>query len=87
MIEQMIAHPWEYTSIVQMVTPKNKLDYDTKEGLQGIIKASGAIFKKLPEIIDRLSSGGGWQVSSHSILIVGGSIMVSILLQRPKRAE
>ena len=85
-MEQKIEHPWEYTHMVQFATPKVKLDYSTKEGQQFLIRASGTIFKKLPEIIDRLPSGGGWQVSSHNIIVIDGTIMISILLQRPKRA-
>jgi len=85
-MEQKMEHPWEYTHMVQMATPKIKQDYSTKEGKQGIIKACGQIFGKLPQIIDKLPVGGGWQVNSHNILIVDGSIMISILLQRPERA-
>ena len=85
-MEEKTEHPWEYTHMVQFATPKTKIDYSTREGQKGLIKTSGAIFSKLPQIIDRLPSGGGWQVNSHDILLVDGSIMVSILLQRPKRA-
>ncbi len=86
-MEQNLEHPWEYTHLVQFTTPKTKLDYSTKEGQQGLIKASGQIFTNLPKIIDKLPTGGGWHVNSHNILLVDGSIMVSILLQRPKRAN
>lgn len=84
-MEEKIKHPWEYTHMVQFATPKNKIDYSTKEGQRGLIKACGTIFSKLPEIVDRLPSGGGWQVNSHNILLFNGSIMISILLKRPKR--
>ena len=84
-MENKIDHPWEYTHMVQMATPKPKLDYSTKEGQQGIIKACGQIFSKLPQIIDKIPTGSGWQVNSHNILLVDGNILVSILLQRPKR--
>ena len=84
-MEEKIEHPWEYTHMVQFATPKTKIDYSTQEGQKYLIKTSGAIFAKLPQIIDRLPSGRGWQVNSHDILLVNGSIMLSILLQRPKR--
>ena len=84
-MEQKIEHPWEYTHMVQFATPKNKIDYSTKEGQQVLTKMCGQIFSKLPEIVDRLPTGGGWQVSSHNMLLVDGSMMISILLQRPKR--
>ena len=84
-MEQRLEHPWEYTHLVQFATPKTRPDYSTKEGQQGVIKACGHIFGKLPQIIDRLPVGGGWQVNSHTVLLVDGSVMVSILLQRPKR--
>jgi len=84
-MEQKLEHPWEYTHLVQFATPKTKLDYDTKEGQQALIKASGQIFSKLPKIIDKMPTGGGWQVNSHSILSLDGSVVVSVLLQRPKR--
>ena len=83
-MEQKLEHPWEYTHMVQFATPKTKPDYSTKEGQQALIKASSAVFTKLPEIIDKLPMGGGWQVNSHSILLVDGNIMVSVLLKRPK---
>ena len=86
-MEQRLEHPWEYTHLVQFATPKTKLDYSTKEGQQNLIKASGQVFTKLPQIIDKLPMGGGWNVNSHNILLVDGSVMVSILLQRPKRAN
>ena len=85
-MEEKMKHPWDYTHMVQMATHKTKVDYSTREGQQGLIKACGQVFSKLPQIIDKLPSGSGWQVNSHSILLVDGSIMISILLQRPKRA-
>ena len=84
-MEEKIEHPWEYTNVVQIATPKNKIDYATKEGQQGLIRACGQVFAKLPQIINKLPVGVGWQVNSHSILLLDGSIMISILLQRPKR--
>jgi hypothetical protein len=81
---EQLEHPWEYIQIVQVTTPKNKLDYSTKEGQQALINESGKIFNNLPQIIDKMRTGGGWQVNSHSILMVDGSIMVSVLLQRLK---
>jgi len=84
-MEEKIEHPWEYTHMVQFATPKIKIEYSSKEGQQGLIKACGTIFRKLPQIIDKLPMGGGWQVNSHNILLVNGSVMISILLQRPKR--
>lgn len=86
-MEQNLEHPWEYTHLVQFATPKTKPDYSTKEGQQSLIKASGHIFAKLPQIIDKMPRGGGWQVNSHSIILVNSSVMVSVLLQRPKRAN
>lgn len=87
MEQQDIEHPWEYTHLVQFATPKTKPDYSTKEGKQSLIKASGQVFARLPKIIDKMPMGGGWQVNSHSFLLVDDSIMVSILLQRPKRSN
>ena len=84
-MEQALEHPWEYTHLVQFATPKTKPDYGSKEGKQSLIKASSQVFAKLPKIIDKMPMGGGWQVNSHSILLVDDSIMVSVLLQRPKR--
>ena len=84
---QDLEHPWEYTHLVQFATPKIKPDYSTKEGKQSLIKASGQVFAKLPKIIDKMPMGGGWQVNSHSIFLVNDSIMVSVLLQRPKRVN
>ena len=86
-MEEKLEHPWEYTHLVQFATPKTKPDYSTKEGQKSLIKMSGQVFAKLPQIIDKLPTGGGWHVNSHNILLVDGSIMVSILLQRPKRAN
>ena len=83
-MEEKLEHPWEYTHLVQFATPKTKPDYNTKEGQQALIKTSGRIFSKLPEIIDKMPTGGGWQVNSHSILLVNDSVVVSVLLQRPK---
>ncbi|MHC4183987.1 MAG: hypothetical protein ACYSR0_11635 [Planctomycetota bacterium] len=83
-MEENLEHPWNYTHLVQFATPKTKPDYSTKEGQQALISISGQIFSKLPQIIDKLRGGGGWHVNSHSILLVDGSIVVSILLQRPK---
>ena len=84
-MEGNLEHPWEYTHLVQYVTPKTKPDYSTKEGLKGLSKACGQILTKIPQIIDKVSIGSGWQVNSHSIFLVNGSVMISILLQRPKR--
>lgn len=81
---EQLEHPWEYTQIVQVTTPKTKLDYSSKEGQESLIDASSKIFNNLPRIIDKMRTGGGWQVNSHSILMLDGSIMVSVLLQRPK---
>ncbi len=83
-MEEKIEHPWEYTQIVQVATPNIEIDHKTKEGKQSLINASGQVFRKLPQIIDKLPSGG-WQVNSHSIFLVEDSVMVSLLLQRPKR--
>lgn len=86
-MEQDLEHPWEYTHLVQFATPKTKPDYSTKEGKQNLIKAGGQVFTKLPKIINKMPMGGGWSVNSHSILLVNDSIMISVLLQRPKRAN
>jgi hypothetical protein len=86
-MEEKIEHPWEYTQIVQFATPKKKIDYGTKEGQQNLSRACGQIFNKLPQIIDKLPVGNGWQINSHSILMVEGSIVVSILLQRYKKEQ
>ena len=86
-METRLDHPWEYTQIVQVTTPKTKLDFSTKEGQQSLINTSGKIFNNLPKIIDKMSTGGGWLVNSHSIVMVDDSIMVSVLLQRPKETD
>lgn len=86
-MEQKTEHPWEYTHLVQFATPKDKIDYGTKEGQQGLIKACGQTFSKIPQIVDKVSIGSGWQVNSHSILLINGGVMISILLQRPRRTK
>ena len=72
--------------MVQYATPKTRPDYSTKEGQQGVTRACGTIFTKLPGITDHLPSGGGWQVNSHNISLLDETIMTSILLQRPRKA-
>ena len=69
-MEERMEYPWEYTHVVQIATPKNGIDYGTKEGQKGMIRACGQVFTKLPQIISKLPAGGGWQVNSHNILLL-----------------
>jgi len=83
-----MAHPYEYRFIVEYLTPvpiSGKPNFGEQRD-QMILNQKFAEFTgRLPEMIDEVPGGDGWEVNSHSFMWANDTIVVSILLQRPRR--
>jgi len=86
-----LDNPYEYATATEFLVPKQETDilsdgpdYRDPKLQQAfamkISKTLSNISKSLPEL-----NGGGWLIVSHSICQLDGAILISFLLQRPKR--
>jgi hypothetical protein len=86
-----LDNPYEYATATEFLVPKQETDVlsdgpDYKDPklqqafAMKVSKTLSNISKSLPEL-----NGGGWLIVSHSICQLDGAILISFLLQRPKR--
>ena len=66
--------------------PAGELPDYTNPNTQASMTAElGKTANHLPQIISSMPEGGDWQVNSHSLTFIGGTVVLSILLQRSRR--
>jgi len=86
-----LENPYEYAMATEFVVQKQETDILSdgpdyrnpnlqKAFAMKVSKTLSNISKSLPNL-----NGGGWLIVSHSICQVDDAILISFLLQRPKR--
>jgi hypothetical protein len=86
-----LENPYEYAMATEFVVQKQEADILSdgpdyrdpklqKAFAMKVSKTLNNISKSLPNL-----NGGGWLIVSHSISQVDDAILISFLLQRPKR--
>jgi hypothetical protein len=78
----MENHPYDYKVLVEYISPEERGQHprfthkEDQEAFTGILND---IFANLPNSIPE-----GWEVNSHSISVSGDSLIITVLLRRPR---
>ena len=83
-----MEHPYEYRIIQQFLTPQSvsvATGFDDKKTQLGMLQEVNKMVSNLPTIIEKFPEGGDWFPNSHSIALMGNTVVVSILLQRHRK--
>jgi hypothetical protein len=78
----MKSHPYEYKVLVEYITPEESgrfPHFTHMEDQEGLTRTLEEIFRHLPESI-----AAGWEVNSHNITISRSTMIITVLLRRPK---
>ena len=78
----MTGHPYEYKVLVEYINPEEKglhPHFSHMEAQEGLTEALEEAFAHLPESISE-----GWEVNSHNITVSGNTLILTVLLRRPK---
>ena len=79
----MKSHPYEYKVLVEYVSPEEAGRYPhfTRiEDQEGLNKTLEDMFSHLSESVPE-----GWEVVSHDIAISRNTLIITVLLRRPKK--
>ena len=78
----MTGHDYEYKILIEYVSPEEKgksPHFSHIEDQEGFTKTLEELFLHLPESISE-----GWEVISHNIAVSRNTLVVTILLRKPK---
>jgi hypothetical protein len=78
----MKSHPYEYKMLVEYVNPQETGRYPhftRVEDQEGLTRTLEEVVAHLPESIP-----AGWEVNSHNVAISRNSLVITVLLRRPK---
>jgi hypothetical protein len=78
----MKSHPYEYKVLVEYVNPEEAGRYPHFthiEDQDGLTRTMEEIFTHLPESVPE-----GWEVNSHNITLSRNTLIITVLLRRPK---
>ena len=78
----MSRHPYEYKILVEYLTPTPSSvtpHYGETTDEQSLTLALQEVVEHLPESI-----GEGWEVNSHGLTLAENTVILSILLRRPR---
>ena len=79
----MKSHPYEYKVLMEYVNPEETgrfPHFSHIEDQDGLTRTLEEIFTHLPESIP-----AGWEVNSHNIAFSRNTMIITVLLRRPKR--
>jgi hypothetical protein len=79
----MKSHPYEYRILVEYVNPEEAgrhPHFTHIEDQAGLTRTLEDVIAHLPE-----SAPAGWEVNSHNIAISRNTLIITVLLRRPKR--
>lgn len=81
-----MKHPYEYMMLCDFARHpgggSRMLDFKDEMVQQSWAKYLGKRTEEWPKMINALPDDGGWEVNSHSITLLGETILTTILLQR-----
>jgi hypothetical protein len=78
----MKSHPYKYKMLVEYINPEEAGRYPhfTRiEDQDGLTRTLEEVFTHLPESIPE-----GWEVNSHNVAFSRNSLVITVLLRRPK---
>ncbi len=81
----MRTHPYEYRVLVEYINPTEKgisAHFTREQDQQAFSEILDEVFSRLPESVPE-----GWEVTSHSVTTSRDTIVVTVLLRRPKGDE
>ena len=81
-----MEHPYEYAMMVNPLTPDRPVDLSKEADLVPFIKAVGRFTHQLPKALESLLDGG-WETVSHDVAVHGTTILVTMLLRRPRKKK
>jgi hypothetical protein len=79
---KMKSHPYEYKILVEYITPQEsgRFPHFTRiEDQEGFTRTLEDLFTHLPESVPE-----GWEVISHNITESRSTLLVTVLLRKPK---
>ena len=79
----MKSHPYEYKVLVEYVSPEEngRFPHFTRiEDQEGLTRTLEDIFVHLPKSIPE-----GWEVNSHNVTVSRNTLIITVLLRRPKK--
>jgi hypothetical protein len=82
-----MEHPYEYRIAVQFLTPdptSGTPNFQEEHSRASLFRSLTEFADQLPQALATMPEGEGWEVNSHSLMFANSSIVVSMLLQRPK---
>ena len=82
----MAEHPYDYRLMSMYLSPKpgELPDYTDRKTQTALTQGLGKSASQLPNILSKMPQGDSWTVNSHSRTFIGGTVVLSILLQQPK---
>lgn len=78
----MKSHPYEYKVLVEYINPEEtgrNPHFTHIEDQEGLTRTIDEVFVHLPESIPE-----GWEVNSHNITVSRNTLIITVLLRRPK---
>lgn len=81
-----MQHPYEYAILVKYLAPSDPSkmpDLATEPAQIALVDALRKHANELPSVFKEI--GEGWEVNSHSLALLGGTVVVSMLLQRHRK--
>jgi hypothetical protein len=78
----MKSHPYEYKILVEYVNPEEAGRYPHFSRIDdqaGLTRTLEEVIAQLPESVP-----AGWEVNSHNITISRNTLIITVLLRRPK---
>lgn len=78
----MKSHPYEYRVLVEYINPDEagrNPHFTHIEDQEGLARMIDEVFTHLPESIPE-----GWEVNSHNITVSRNTLIITVLLRRPK---
>jgi hypothetical protein len=78
----MARHPYEYKVLVEYITPEKAGLYphfSHMEDQDGLTRTLEDVVSHLPESVPE-----GWEVNSHNIAVSRNTLILTVLLRRPR---
>jgi len=79
-----MQHPYEYRSLLKYASFQMEGLPNPEQEVLDLNKELGKLASELPKALSTMPDAEGWEVNSHSLALVGNTLLVSILLQRPR---
>ena len=82
----MAEHAYEYRLMALYLSPQKGAlpDYTAPNTQASLTSELGKTASNLNRILATMPDGEGWNVNSHSLTFIGGTVVLSILLQRSR---